>query len=282
MLVKIKPLGEEFEDRFLAIKEWPEIYFTDEFKSVMTEFKFIEEIYRSSIRVKIEPKDKNKKLTHTHLPSQYVLYAVLIKEFAVALYDYMLVFQSLKDEGLKHAEINQLIVNRNASSKVLQKLSPQEQFNFFDLFGVDDSFALEAKTILTNKGTLRGDSDFFQSVILKVINVPDASNGFLGKFVYALCENKSGAYSKLENMYLKDLKFIEQTSSASKFAHSVFRFLWNYDKLEKLQETIQTNKKEENLTVEAEIGRLPSVFRASLKYLDKEELISGIKPRYFV
>ena len=61
MLVKIKPLGKEFEERFLAIKDWPEIYFSDEVKSVLSELKFVEKINKSSIKVKIEPNDKNQK-----------------------------------------------------------------------------------------------------------------------------------------------------------------------------------------------------------------------------
>ena len=60
MLVKIKPLGEEFEDRFLAIKEWPEIHFPDEFKSVMTEFKFIEKIRKFKSFYHFKPKSRSR------------------------------------------------------------------------------------------------------------------------------------------------------------------------------------------------------------------------------
>ena len=46
MLVKIKPLGKEFEERFQAIEDWPEINFSDEIKAVLSEFKFIEKIHQ--------------------------------------------------------------------------------------------------------------------------------------------------------------------------------------------------------------------------------------------
>ena len=172
MLVKIKPIGEEFVERFLAVKEWPEVIFTNDVVALLSEFKFVDKVYKSSVRVKIDAKE----LTHTHLPSQYFLYAVLIKEFAVALYKYMVVFESLKLEKLKNAEINQLIVGRKIDSRAMQLLTTQEQNNFFDLFGLDDSLALNAKSILSGDTGLRGVSDFFGSVILKVINVPDTSN----------------------------------------------------------------------------------------------------------
>ena len=280
MLVKIKPLGKEFEERFLAIKDWPEIYFSDEVKSVLSELKFVEKINKSSIKVKIEPNDKNQKPTHAHLPSQYLLYAVLIKEFALALYDYTRVFQSLKTD-LKNAEINQLIVGRLTDHALIQQLSAQDQTNFFDLFGVDDSYALEAKSILKKDGTLRTVKDFFGSVILKVIDVPDTSSEILGKFIYALCEDNTAIYSRLEQLCLKDLPFVVRGSSIGKFANSVLRFLWNYDGLRKLKDSIQTNNIEVNQTIVTNVGRLTSIFRTSSTYLSEAELSSGDKPRYF-
>ena len=69
MLVKIKPIGDEYIERFLAVKEWPEVIFTREVVSLLSEFKFVDKVYKSSVRVKIDAKEP----THTHLPSQYFL-----------------------------------------------------------------------------------------------------------------------------------------------------------------------------------------------------------------
>ena len=279
MLVKIKQLGEEFAARFLAVADWPEITFNDEVVALLSKFEFVDKVYKSSVRVKIDARE----LTHTHLPSQYFLYAVLIKEFALALYEYMVVFESLKLEKLKNAEINQLIVNRKIDSRAIQLLTTQEQNNFFDLFGNDESLALNAKSILSGENGLRGVSDFFQSVILKVINVPDASNGHLGKLIYALCEDQTGLYGKLEHIYLKDLPFVVRRAGIGKFANSVLRFLWNYDALNRLLEFVQANKEEPtNLTVVTEAGRLTSIFRIATNYLEEKDLISSEKNRYFL
>jgi len=278
MLVKIKPLGEEFSERFLATKLWPEIYFSDEVKSLLATIPFVEKVNKSTIQIKI---DQNSN-THTHLPCQYVLYAILIKEFAVALFEHIKVLEELKLEGLSNSEINQLIVGRKIESALIKKLRPQEQNNFFDLFGVDDTFALGAKSILTSGGTLRGVKDFFGSVILKVINVPDTSNGFLGQFIFALCENKAGAYDKLEQLYVKELPLVVRGSGLGKFANSVLRFLWNYDKLSKLVDSIQANKEEANLTIVCEVGRLTSIFKLSTDYLEEQELTTAGKMRFFI
>jgi hypothetical protein len=278
MLFKIKPLGQEFQTRFLAVTEWPEIYFSDEVKLLLESLPDVLKVYRSTVKLKIERQPKK----HTHLPCQYVLYAVKIKEFALALYEYIKVLDGLKNEGLSSAVINQLIVSRNSeSSNLIKTLSTQEQANFFDLFGQDKNFALGAKTFLSGESELRGEKEFFASVILKVINVPDQSNTALGHFIFSLCENNSSVYSKLENIFLKDLDFSIQVKGVNEFAHAVFRFLWSYDKFEKLRVAIQPNKNESNLTIETEAGRLPSVFKGSDKYLDKEDLISGVKPRFF-
>lgn len=278
MLVKIKPLGEEFSERFLATNLWPEIYFSDEVKSVLSALPFVEKVNKSTIQIKI---DQNSN-THTVLPCQYVLYAILIKEFAVALFEHIKVLEGLKLEGLSNAEINQLIVGRKTESALIKKLRPQEQKNFFDLFGVDDTFALGAKSILTSGGTLRGAKDFFGSVILKVINVPDTSNGFLGQFIYALCENKTGAYEKLEHAYINVLPLMVSGSGVGKFANAVLRFLWNYDKLSRLFESVQANKEEANLTIVSEVGRLTSIFKVSADYLAEQELTTAGKIRFFV
>jgi hypothetical protein len=278
MLVKIKPIGEEFVERFLAVKEWPEVIFTNDVVALLSEFKFVDKVYKSSVRVKIDAKE----LTHTHLPSQYFLYAVLIKEFAVALYKYMVVFESLKLEKLKNAEINQLIVGRKIDSRAMQLLTTQEQNNFFDLFGLDDSLALNAKSILSGDTGLRGVSDFFGSVILKVINVPDTSNGHLGKLIYALCEDQTGLYSKLENIFLKELPFVVSGTGVGKFANSVLRFLWNFDGLGKLFESVKANKEEANLTIVTPQGRLTSIFRTSNIYLEESDLTVAGKIRYFL
>lgn len=278
MLVKIKPIGEEFIDRFLAVKEWPEVIFTNEVVALLSEFKFVDKVYKSSVRVKTDASE----LKHTHLPSQYFLYAVLIKEFAVALYKYMVVFESLKLEKLRNSEINQLIIERKIDSRAMQLLTTQEQNNFFDLFGTDVSLALNAKSILTGDTGLRSASDFFGSVILKVINVPDTSNGHLGKLIFALCEDQTGLYSKLEKIFLKELPFVVSGTGVGKFANSVLRFLWNYDGLVKLFESVQANKEEANLTIVTPDGRLTSIFRTSDIYLEEKDLTVAGKIRYFL
>lgn len=278
MLVKIKPLGEEFQARFLGVKEWREIYFSDEVKSLLGTLSDVAKVHRSTVKVKIE-RQPNK---HTHLPCQYVLYAVQIKEFALALYEYIKVLEGLKLEGFSSAKINQLIVARNPdSSDLIKKLNSQEQTNFFDLFGQDKSHALGAKTFLSGDSELRGEKEFFSSVILKVINVPDQSNTALGHFIFSLCEDKSDVYSKLEKIFLKDLNFIVQCDGVNEFAHAVFRFLWSYDNFGKLQAAIEPNSHESNLSIGIEAGKLTSVFKASDKYLDKDELTSGDKQRFF-
>ena len=275
MLARIKDIGEEYQKRFKAIDHWPEIVFAKADQDLLKNLPIIEDVERSSILYR---KDD----LHAYLPSQYILYAALIKEFADDLYAHTQTIQSLKSSGQSNGAIYDLIANRDSSNIVLSSLSAEEQSSFFDLFGNDDSHALKAKSILSlTKGIkgLRGEGDFFASVILKVINVPDASSNLLGKLIYELC-CAPDVYQQLQHKFLKKVPLIVQGSVIGTFANAVFRLLWSYDKLKKIQMLIRENDDPRFLSIEDGKNKLSSVFRASATRLTGADLTSGGKLRF--
>jgi hypothetical protein len=217
MLLEIQSLGESFQERFKGINYWPEIYFSEGEKELIKKLPNVTNVYRSSILVST---DENK---HSHLPSQYVLYATLIKEFAQSLYEHILVIRELKGLKIGNKKIHQLISNRDANFPPFSRLSAEEIKYFFNLFGEDNSHALEAKSFLNSGETLRAEKDFFGSVILQVINVPNSSNSLLGDFIYYLCE-KPEIYKELQNAYIRHLPFLIKETIAGSFAASVLDF----------------------------------------------------------
>lgn len=271
MLTRIREIGEEYQRRFRAIDRWPEIVFSKAERDLLKRLPMIDDVESSSILTRIGTGE-----SHAYLPSQYILYAALIKEFAEDLYAHTQTIQILKSSGLSNSTIYDLIINRDSSNIVLSSISAEEQSNFFDLFGRDPGHALNAKTILVDNkdGTkgLRGDSDFFASVILKVINVPDASSVLLGKLIYELC-GEPNVYQKLQNKFLTKVPLLVQESVSGTFANAVFRFLWSYDKLKKIQQLIRENGDSRFLSIEDGKNRLTSVFRAATKRLTEADLI---------
>jgi hypothetical protein len=273
MLTRIKDIGEEYQKRFKAIDHWPEIVFTKADQDLLKHLPMIKDVERSSILIRIDD-------SHAYLPSQYILYAALIKEFAEDLYAHTQTIQSLKSNGLSNSAIYDLITNRDSSNIVLSSLSAEEQSNFFDLFGNDPSQALTAKSILSLKDGRKGlRGDFFASVILKVINVPDASSGLLGKLIYELCDEPD-VYQQLQHKFLTKVPLLVQGSVIGTFANAVFRFLWSYDKLKKIQLLIRENEDPRFLSIEDGKNKLSSVFRTSTTRLTEADLTSGDKLRF--
>lgn len=273
MLVEIKNLGEIFQKRFEAIQSWAELSFTESDKELIKQLPNVKEVYRSSVVIQ-SPAELKK---HSHIPSQYILYAALIKEFAQALYEYIAILKELKNSDLSNSQVHQIILNRDSNYPAFEKLSKHEQDYFFDLFGKDKEHALGAKSILSEKDgakALRGEKDFFSSVVLQVINVPNSSNSLLGELVYYLSE-RPNIYEVLQRKYINNISFIVQDSVAGSFAASVFRFLWNYDRLEKVKPLILQNKDKRLLSISNSDFKLTSVFQQSKGWLDESELMSG-------
>ncbi len=278
MLVEIKKLGEIFQKRFEATQSWPELSFADSDKELIKQLPNVKDVYRSSVVIQ-SPTELKK---HSHIPSQYMLYAALIKEFAEALYSYIAILKELKNSDLSNAQVHQLILDRDSNYPAFTKLSDQETEYFFNLFGKDKEHALGAKSILSEKDGakgLRGEKDFFSSVILQVINVPNSSNSLLGELVYYLSE-KPNIYEVLQRAYIKNLAIIAQESVAGSFAASVFRFLWNYDRLEKVRSYISQNEDVRFLSIANSNSKLTSVFQQSERWLEESELSSGGKIRF--
>ena len=84
MLINLKPIGDDLQSLFKEITDWPEIKFTSEIKEALKIVPFIKRVNESSIYASTS-RDGS---LHTIFVSQYILYALLAKEFAISFFKY--------------------------------------------------------------------------------------------------------------------------------------------------------------------------------------------------
>jgi hypothetical protein len=277
MLINLKPIGDDLQSLFKEITDWPEIKFTPEIKEALKTVPFIKRVNESSIYASTS-RDGS---LHTIFVSQYILYALLAKEFAISFFKYMEILNELKRQGLASADIHALILSKDMNSPHLSQLDELEKKLFFQVFNVEDLWG--AKQILSSTNgrlSLRSNSDFFGSVLFKLINILDTSNGILGEFIYELCEHRD-VYEALERSYLKYIPILYKSKNRGIFAASVLRLCFQHDELRSLRDIFKPNSSPENITLEMGDFRLTSIFKKSKTLLTFVDLSSGDKLRYF-
>ncbi len=277
MLVNLKPIGDDLQSLFREIVDWPELNFTADIKESLKSIPFIKKVNDASICANTN-RDGS---FHTIFVSQYVLYALLAKEFSTNFYKYIQELDGLKDKGLGNSEIHSLIVSKDMNSQYLGHLDTLEKKYFYEVFNVEDLWG--AKKILSSsndKLSIRTSSDFFGSVILKLVNIPDTSNGIFGDFIYELCKHRD-VYDFLERRYIKFLPILYKSKNRGTFAASILRFCYQFDGLSALGDSFRPSTVSENITLEFSDSKLSSIFKKSPTLLGPNDLISGVKPRFF-
>jgi energy-coupling factor transporter ATP-binding protein EcfA2 len=273
MLKDIRELGKDLKRYFSEITFWPELTFNQKDKSEISKIENVTDVFDHSITIR---RDEN----HCIIPSQYVLYAVFIKEFAVALRDHLDVFDNFKS-GKSRNDIGSEIFSGQFD------LSPQNLDEWSKSIAlkpiVDTEYNFDAKSIINGANgnyKVRGTSDFFTSVILKIINVPDASSSILGKFIYSLCSNTE-LYNYLEKRFNRNLPYLIKEKKSNRFAYKVISFLFQYDNLGRLKSSIKTNSDVNYKSIKTDELSLTSVFKSSTTLQTNEDLSIGGKLRFF-
>lgn len=275
MLHDLERLGKDFQNRFNEIKIWPEIKFSEADKHELSKLNAFSQINDSTIQIKTSD------TSHCIIPSQYLLYAVLIKEFALALKEYTNIVESLRAAGNANSTWDS-ISSVDLSNQVVSTLDEFSKKLVYMPFKKGNC-VLGAKDILNGTSSdkiLRGTKDFFGSVILKVINVPDVSSSEVGKLIYELSAKKE-IYDYLEKQYLKQLPFICFGSSIGEFVRSVLGFLDQYDGLKMLKELIKLNSDPRNQSIELNGDKLTTIFFTSSNLASEADISSGGTKRFF-
>lgn len=274
MLKDFRRLSERLDKTFKSIDYWPEIQFNEFDKEKL---KLVSNVlFVNDHSIQLNSGGGN----HAILPSQYILYAIYVKELALDVKDFIKTFE-LKKQNLSANEIGSQIKNKTLdySDLDLDDFSKKIGPSIF----TDPTLNLGAKEIVNGKlgnFTLRGIEDFYGSIILKPINIPNASSSILGKFIYYLTENKE-VYDYLEKKFLYKLPYIIKDETMVNFCYQTMSFLNNYDSLENIIDLIVRNDDIKFSSIRDNEINLTSIFRVSNSLLDKNELKQGNRIRGF-
>ncbi|WP_254621782.1 McrB family protein [Vibrio cholerae] len=134
----------------------------------------------------------DKPANYALIPNQYFVFASEMYEFASELFKYFEIYEKIRPYANSLLGDSEEIKNNIRSNQELIKYFSSE--NDLDLFSKfldkdDATFRLGSKRLINDYGKPRGSRDCFGSVILKEINLPDASSSVFGRLVYDLCQN---------------------------------------------------------------------------------------------
>ena len=125
------------------------------------------------------------------IPNQYLVFASQMYDFAIELYKYFVIFDQVRGNGTALVGNAELIHAAISNDDELKELFDSENdiVLFSKFLDKDDSTArLGSKRLINDEGRPRGSKDCFGSVVLKEINLPDASSSIFGKLVFDLVE----------------------------------------------------------------------------------------------
>lgn len=103
MLHNFKELASNLKEKFLAVEQWPEIEFNAEDIARIKSFKDVTSVGKSTFQIKVEN-------NHCIIPSQYILYAICIKELALEVKAHLDLFEKIK-EGKSQNEVGEMLSN---------------------------------------------------------------------------------------------------------------------------------------------------------------------------
>ncbi|GEM78752.1 AAA family ATPase [Vibrio superstes] len=201
MLSKINTVGEWYTNEPDTSWELPELNFDNEAKSAFESLELDITVSDSSARIRIAGSDN-----HAYISSQYFLYVIKLAPLSYLINKYLERFDQVVQAMIKPDDIAQFISARAASQSKISNIDPYSLTNFYDVFDVTTADnRLKAKEIINGYGKtattkLRSNEDFFKSILLKALPIPNNSSGMLGALTSAFAKNKS-AYNVLVDKY---------------------------------------------------------------------------------
>lgn len=226
------------------------------------------------------------------IPNQYFYYAFKMYEFATELYKYSDLYEKLKYASARLVGNKDHIFSEINNDPELSSLFERtEDINLFSEFLDKDNseFRSGAKRFINDTGVARGARDCFASIILKEINLPDASSSIFGRLVFDLC-SKPWLYAEIVESYTgnsnSDPKSCVLISSSKirDFINKVFIYLFQH----KIEDVIFGNlvdaTSSDNVIYKELVlngKKIYRLFRESDSELNESDLTSGTNIRFF-
>lgn len=140
----------------------------------------------------IDKINNDKVRNYALIPNQYFNYACEMYYFATELFKYLSIFDNVRNfSKLLSGDAVNIKNTINSNQSIRDFFDNDTDVTLFSKFidNTDDKFRMGSKRLINDKGEPRGAKDCFGSVILKEINLPDASSSVFGELVYDLCQN---------------------------------------------------------------------------------------------
>jgi len=141
------------------------------------------------------------------IPNQYFSFACEMHDFSIELFKYFKLFNEVRSYAnnlLGSAEEIAHNINNNDDLKSL--FETDNDIQLFSQFLDKDisTYRLGSKRLINNEGKPRGAKDCFSSVILKEINLPDASSSIFGHLLFDLIETGT-LFNQLKDNYTRQI-----------------------------------------------------------------------------
>jgi len=259
-------MGNREMEELKLVEHWPEVKLSQEDKKYLSSINLFDEISDHSIRINTTGK-------LCIFPTQYLLYLIKIKPFIENWLEHMQLIEKLRKNitNAKGACDKQKVVDvlqKKTTNTNITSLDINSQNNFFQLFTDDPKERLNAKSII-DKSPLRTTTDFFESVILKVLPIPDTSSSIIGKVAWELV-NSPKVFDYLEERFITKLPFVRANTKVKGIAETVFRYFLDKDGLDKLVDL--STLSDGNNTVSIQGESFGSLFKLSDDVLTESEL----------
>ena len=237
MLSKLKMVGEWFQDEPSEAWDFEEIVFDAETQKILSNLSQPNRkitVLGHSAKVELSGRSDNS----CYIPGQYFLYALKLRPLLTLLNSYQKVLTALGDEVSSEAKRHTISVlsKQDKTSAAISKLDGYSQEQFFSIFGVDSAPRLGGKAFITNDAEHRQPADFFASILLATIPVPNASSGTLADLLLSISENEE-VFLHLQKFYSHAIPWLFRTADGDELMLRVMSTLGWDGKLDELQES---------------------------------------------
>ena len=228
MLLDLEVVGQWFKNEPDSAWFFDEIIFDDEAKVAFEGLPLDLEVFDHSARVKTSEHN------FAYLPCHYFLYAVKVKPLVELMAKYLRLSDKVVgtfSQKSKTKDFHDLVHQLSPNHSETNALDSYSRDNFYNVFKDDGKRFNAKKPINLSNNKIRRNVDFFGSVILKVLPVPDDSSGILGKLLYAFSQSPD-AYQVLVEKYSVRLPYLLRALSGDELLYMLMTTLSSVNKLD--------------------------------------------------
>lgn len=234
MLSELKMVGDLYKNDPREAWDFKEIVFDPETKKVLSGLSQSNRkitVLGHSAKVEIIGRSDNS----SYIPGQYFLYALKLRPLMTLLSSYRMVLTALSKEISSKKDFISVLRNSDATSAAICKLDLYSQKQFFNIFN-QEAARLGAKKFINDDTSHRAPDDFFGSILLAAMPVPNSSSNTLADLLLSISENEE-VLLHLQKWYSHVIPWLFRTDNSEELILLVMSALGWDRKLDGIQNT---------------------------------------------